>query len=147
VAPDPSDEPDPVDPGQPFVGEHQVHVVAFEELHRLLSTPRDEHVVSFDLQGALERAQEDLVVLDDQDPVSHRPLLYATSATAGNGDRGMIRRIVVPPDRKIFFFSTIRTRCRITPSSTPLPRRPAAATAECSGGSWSPRTGRFSSSR
>src|SRR5439155_1562479 len=70
--------------------------VAFEELHRLLSTPHDEHVVSFDLQGALERAQEDLVVLDDQDPVSHRPLLYATSATAGSGDRGMIRRIVVP---------------------------------------------------
>src|SRR5439155_21810071 len=95
------------------------------ELHRLLSTPHDEHVVSFDLQGALERAQEDLVVLDDEDPVSHRPLLYATSATAGSGDRGMIRRIVVPPDRTIFFFSTTRTRCRIASSSALLPPLPA----------------------
>src|SRR5437867_7254805 len=76
------------------------------------------------------QAQEDLLVLDDQDPVSHRPLLYATSATAGNGDRRMIRRIVVPPDRKIFFFSTIRTRCRIVPSSTPLPRRSEEHTSE-----------------
>src|SRR5207245_9400728 len=40
--------------------------------------------------------QEDFLLLDDQDPVSHRPLLYATSATAGSGDRGLIRRIVVP---------------------------------------------------
>src|SRR2546422_11430377 len=127
VALDPSDELDPVDPGQPFVGEHQVHVVAFEELHRLLSTPHDEHVVSFDLQGALERAQEDLVVLDDQDPVSHRPLLYATSATAGSGDRGMIRRIVVPPQRELSIFSSLRSRSIIVFSTAPPTPLPAAA--------------------
>src|SRR5207253_7952466 len=74
--------------------------------------------------------QEDFLLLDDQDPVSHRPLLYATSATAGSGDRGMIRRIVVPRAGALSFSSSPRSRSRIFSSFAPPPPRPAGVAAE-----------------
>ena len=67
----PADQLDAVHAGQPLVGEHEVGVVALEQVDRVLAARRHEHVVAGHLERALERTQEDLVVLDEQDPTLH----------------------------------------------------------------------------
>jgi hypothetical protein len=62
---------DAVHAGQALVGQHEVGVLGLEEVDGLLPAGRRHHLVARHLQGALQRAQEDLVVLDDEHAALH----------------------------------------------------------------------------
>ena len=59
-------------PGQAPVGEDQVHVLGLEGLERLLAARHGHDLVALELERPLQRPQEDLVVLDEQEPSLHR---------------------------------------------------------------------------
>ena len=65
------DQLDAVHAGQAAVGEHHVHVLGLERLERLLRALDRQHLVALQLERAVQRAEEDLVVLDQQEPSLH----------------------------------------------------------------------------
>ena len=69
----PADDLDAVHARQPLVGQGEVDVLPLEPVQGLLPAARREHVEALELEGAPERAQEDLVILDDQHSPLHPP--------------------------------------------------------------------------
>ena len=65
-----ADDLDAVHARQPLVGQREVDVLALEEVQRLLAAGSGQDLEALELEGAPQRAQEDLVILDDQ----HSPL-------------------------------------------------------------------------
>ena len=60
---------------QALVGERQVDVLALEEIQRLLAAPRGQDLEALELESAPQRAEKDLVILDDQHASLHPALL------------------------------------------------------------------------
>ncbi len=61
---------DAVHSRQALVSQREVDILALEEIKRLLAAAGGQHLEALELEGAPQRAQEDLVILDDQ----HSPL-------------------------------------------------------------------------
>src|SRR5687768_893385 len=117
------DEFDTVHPGQAAIGEHQIHVLGFESVERFLAALRGQDFVTLELECPLQRPQEHLIVVDEQEPSLHRvppamgippsigsPLgIAATSAGKEMRTRvprpGVLSTVTSPPCRSMIFFT------------------------------------------
>jgi hypothetical protein len=84
---DPAHQIDAVHPGQPLVGQDEIEVVHAEAGERLFAASDGEDLVARHLERPLQRAHEDLVVLDDQDVVLHgRPPVRGAHVRHGHDE-------------------------------------------------------------
>jgi hypothetical protein len=98
---------------QPLVGEDHVHVLHLEGVERFLRAGRRQHVVAGQLQRPVQRAQEHVVVLDQQDLPLHEspPVAMEWTAAAGRAMRtrvprpGALSTAMSPPCRSMIFLT------------------------------------------
>ena len=94
LGPDLSHQTHAVQPGQAPVREHEVHVLGFEGVQSFLGALHRQDLVPRKLERAMERAQEDFVVVDEQETLLHGvpPARGCASPTAGKEIRTRVPR-------------------------------------------------------